>query len=68
MIPYSINLSGLNDLPWKVSCFFFLKRRVSFLKLFMEGLQHFIYTSKALEISSMENADSDQFIEKNFVL
>lgn len=34
----------------------------------MEGLQHFIYISKALEISSMENADSDQFIEKNFVL
>lgn len=48
--------------------FFFLKRRVSFLKLSMEGLQHFIYTSKALEISSMENADSDQFIEKNSVL
>ena len=34
----------------------------------MEGLQHFTYTSKALEISSMENADSDQFIEKNSVL
>ena len=34
----------------------------------MEGLQHFIYTSKALEISIMENADSDQFIEKNSVL
>lgn len=34
----------------------------------MEGLQHFIYISKTLEISSMENADSDQFIEKNFVL
>ena len=34
----------------------------------MEGLQHFIYTNKALEISIMENADSDQFIEKNSVL
>lgn len=66
MILYARNISGLNDLPWEVS--FFLKRRVSFLKLFMEGLQHFIYTSKALEISIMENADSDQFIEKNSVL